>query len=177
MNLSLQDIAPDQVDILKKQSQAAYDVEVKKLQELHQNAHPQTLAGLGSRQGICGYFSFESSDSSNGSHAETIQISASSAMIGPDAPQQGIRVRFAGHATGTGTHLNISNLYLLGMAPDAGSLIGVQLTLQLLISAGTIKVFISDGTRLQAVLVNPQQSPPDFDGEFSGSGVGTFTQA
>ncbi|MCI0994796.1 hypothetical protein FGE05_10200 [Pseudomonas sp. ICMP22404] len=174
MNLSLQDIAPDQVDALKKQSQAAYDLEVKRLQE--QNVHPHSLAGVGSQQGICGYFRFESGDSIDGSHTETIQITALSAMIGPDAPQQGIRVRFSGHATGTGTHLNTSNLYLLGTAPDAVSLIGVQLTLQLLISAGKIKVFISDGTRLQAVLVNPQQSPPDFDGEFSGSGVGTFTQ-
>ncbi|TWC12305.1 MULTISPECIES: hypothetical protein [unclassified Pseudomonas] len=177
MNLSLQDITSEQADALKKQSQAAYDVEVEKLQALHQNAHPQTLAGLGSRQGICGYFNFQSGDSSNGSHTEVIQISASSAMIGPDAPQQGIRVRFAGHATGTGTHLNISNLYLLGTVPDAENLIGVQLTLQLSISAGSIKVYISEGTRLQAVLVHPEQSPPVIDGEFSGSGVGTFTQA
>lgn len=175
MNLSPQDIAPDQVDALKKQSQAAYDVEVKRLQD--QNVHPKSLAGVGSRQGICGYFRFESGDSIDGPHTETIQITALSAMIGPDAPQQGIRVRFSGQATGTGTHLNTSNLYLLGTAPDALNLIGVQLTLQLSMSAGSIKVYISDGTRLQAVLVNPQQSPPDFDGEFSGSGVGTFTQA
>jgi len=188
MTLSLQDISSDQVEALKKQSQAAYDSEVKRLQELssakpalqevlHQNVHPQSLCGCGCKQNICGYFNFEGCGCGCGTGTEVIQITASPADIGPNAPQQGTRVRFTGQATGTGTSLNISGVYLQGTVPDAENLVGVQLSLQLAISPGSISLYISEGPRLLAVLVHPQQYSATINGEFFGSGFGTFTLA
>ncbi|MCG6577512.1 hypothetical protein EGM97_22735 [Pseudomonas sp. AF32] len=188
MTLSLQDIQPDQVDALKNQSQAAFDAEVKRMQALssarpalqdvlHQKVHPQSLCGCGCQQNICGYFNFESCGCGCGPHTEVVQISASPADIGPNAPQQGTPVRFVGQATGTGTNLNISGVYLQGTVPDAENLIGVQLSIQLSISAGSITMFVSEGSRLLAALVHPSQYSANINGEFFGSGFGMFTPA
>lgn len=188
MTLSLQNIKPEEIDALKKQSQAAFDAEIQRrddvvsakpaLQEvLHQKVHPQTLCGCGCQQNICGYFNFEGCGCGCGPHTETIQISSSLANIGPNAPQQGTPVRFIGQATGTGTNLEISNVYLQGTVPDAENLIGIQLSLQLSINQGALSLSILEGNRLIAVLVHPAQYHADINGQFYGSGIGMFQQA
>ena len=185
MTLSLQNINPEQIDALKKQSQAAFDAQIKSLRELsnakpaleevlHQNVHPQSLCGCGSRQNICGYFSFESCGGGSYPQTETINISASSAEIGPNAPQQGVTVRFVGQVTGTGTNVDIPNIYLQGTVPDAENLIGVSLLLQLSMSSGSLALYVHEGQRLLTVLVHPSQYGGSISGEFSGSGSGTF---
>lgn len=183
---SFQDIKPEQVDALKKQSQAAFDAQIKRMQEfasakpalqevLDQKVHPQSLCGCGCQQTICGDFYFESCGGSCFTQPETIQISASPADIGP-VGQQGTTVRFVGQATGTGTGINISNLYLLGTAPDAGNLINVPLTLHLSINSGSLALYLYDEwQRLLAVLV-PQYGA-NIGGQFSGTGTGSFQRA
>lgn len=179
---SFQDIKPEQIDALKKQSQAAFDAQIKRLQELvsakpalqevlHQDVHPQSLCGCGSQQNICGFFTFEGC----GDGTETIQINASAVEIGPNAPQQGTAARFIGQATGTGSNINIPNLYLVGKAPNAGNLIGVMLTLQLSINSGSLTLYLFEGPRLLAALV-PQHGA-NISGQFSGSGTGIFQRA
>ncbi|WP_025112456.1 hypothetical protein [Pseudomonas sp. H1h] len=188
MTLSLQDLKPDQIEAFKKQSQVAFDAEIKRRQDvvaaqpalrevLHQNVHPQTLCGCGCQQNICGYFNFSGCGCGCGPQTETIQISSSLCNIGPEAPQQGTSVRFIGQATGTGTSLNISNAYLQGTVPDAENLIGIQLTLQLSINQGALSLAILEGNRLLAVLVHPSQYAANINGQFYGSGFGTFTRA
>src|SRR5450830_345667 len=188
MTLSLQNIKPEQIDGLTKQSQAAFDAQIKRLRALsnanpaleevlHQNVQPQSLCGCGSRQNICGYFSIESSGGGSYPQTETIQISASTAEIGPNAPQQGTTVRFVGQVTGTGTNVNIPNIYLQGTAPDAGNIIGVSLLLQLSISSGSLALYLHDGQRLLAVLVHPSLYGGSISGQFSGSGNGVFQRA
>ncbi|WP_040065926.1 hypothetical protein [Pseudomonas batumici] len=188
MTLSLQNIKPEQIDALKKQSQAAFDSQIKSLRELsntkpaleevlHQNVHPQSLCGCGCQQYICGYFSFEGCGCGCYPQTETIQITASPADIGPNAPQQGTAVRFVGQVTGTGTNINIPNIYLQGTVPDAENLIGVSLSLQLSISPGSLTLFISEGQRLLTVMVHPSQYAANISGQFSGSGYGIFQLA
>jgi hypothetical protein len=185
---SLQDIKPEQIDALNKQSQAAFDAQIKRLRELsnakpaleevlHQNVDPQSLCGCGDPQNICGYFNFEGCGDGGYSHTETIQISASPAKIGPNAPQQGAAVRFIGQATGTGTDINLSGIYLQGKVPDAENLIGISLLLQLSISPGSLTLHLYEGQRLLAVLVHPSQYGGSIGGEFSGSGTGYFQLA
>ncbi|CAH0277267.1 hypothetical protein [Pseudomonas brassicacearum] len=185
MTLSLQDIKPEQVDALKKQSQVAFDEQIKRMQALvsekpalqevlDQKVHPKSLCGCGCSQNICGYFCFEGCGSSCYPHSETIQITASPAVIGPDAPQQGTRVRFVGYATGTGTNVEISNLYLQGSVPDAENLVNVPLSLQLTINQGSLSLYFFEGTRLLAVMLHPSQYASNISGEFSGTGSGTF---
>jgi hypothetical protein len=185
---SFQDIKPEQVDALKKQSQAAFDAQIKRQQEvasakpalkevLDQKVHPQSLCGCGCQQNICGYFSFEGCGCGCYPQTETIQISASPADIGPNAPQQGTRVRFVGQATGVGTNINISSLYLQGTVPDAENLIGVPLSLQLSISPGSLTLYLFEGQRLLAALVHPAQYAGNISGQFSGSGTGFFQPA
>lgn len=185
---SFQDIKPEQVDALKKQSQAAFDAQIKRQQEvasakpaleevLHQKVHPQSLCGCGCQQNICGYFSFEGCGCGCYPQTETIQISASPADIGPYAPQQGTRVRFVGQATGTGTNINIPTIYLQGTVPDAENLIGVPLSLQLSISPGSLTLYLFEGPRLLAALVHPSQYGGNITGQFSGSGTGFFQPA
>ncbi|MDR8364270.1 hypothetical protein [Pseudomonas sp. JL3] len=183
---SFQDIKPEQVDALKKQSQAAFDAQIKRMQEfvsakpalqevLDQKVHPQSLCGCGCQQTICGDFCFESCGGSCFTQPETLQISASPADIGP-VGQQGTTVRFVGQATGTGTGINISNLYLLGTVPNAENLIGVPLMLNLSINSGSLSLYLYDGYhRLVAVLVPPYGA--NISGEFSGSGNGYFQRA
>lgn len=185
---SFQDIKPEQIDTLKKQSQAAFDAQTKHLQEivsakpalevvLHQKVHPQSLCGCGCQQNICGFFSFESYGGGCHQQTETIQITALSANIGPNAPQQGTSVRFIGQATGTGTNLNIPPIYLVGTVPDAENLIGIQLLLQLSISSGSLHLTLSEGQRLLAVLVHPSQYDGNISGQFFGTGSGSFQPA
>ena len=185
---SFQDIKPEQVDALKKQSQAAFDAQIKRQQEvvsakpalkevLDQKVHPQSLCGCGCQQNICGYFSFESCGGGCYPQTETIQITASPADIGPNAPQQGTAVRFVGQATGIGTNINIPTIYLQGTVPDAENLIGVPLSLQLSISPGSLTLYLSEGPRLLAVLVHPSQYGGNISGQFSGTGTGFFQPA
>jgi hypothetical protein len=191
MTASLQGITPDQADALKKQSQAAYDAEIKSRQALasqrpalqaalDQKVQTQSLCGCGSQQNICGYFSFEGCGSSCGCapHTETVQITATPADIGPNAPSQGTMVRFVGQATGTGTgaNIDISNAYLQGTVPDAENLIGIQLSLVLSINPGSIALTLLEGSRVLAVLVHPSQYAANINGQFYGSGIGVFVQ-
>ncbi|MEF9673585.1 hypothetical protein QNM99_20785 [Pseudomonas sp. PCH446] len=83
-------------------------------------------------------------------------------------------MRFVGQVTGTGTNVNIPNIYLQGTAPDAGNIIGVSLLLQLSISSGSLALYLHDGQRLLAVLVHPSQDGGSISGQFSGSGTGVF---
>lgn len=188
MTLSLQDIKPEEIDALKKQSQAEFDAEIQRrdavvsakpaLQEvLHQKVHPQTLCGCGCRQNICGFFNLEGCGCGCSPHTETVQISSSLANIGPNAPQNGTPVRFIGQATGTGTNLDINDVYLQGIVPDAENLIGIQLSLQLSINQGELSLAVLEGNRLLAVLVHPANSEGNIDGQFYGSGIGMFQRA
>ncbi|HWW04778.1 hypothetical protein [Collimonas sp.] len=186
MNLSLQDIKPELVNELNKQSRAAYDDAIKNRQTLiskkpslkaafDQSVQKQSLCGCGCQQNICGYFSFEGCGCGCGPSTETVYISATPADIGPNAPAQGTPVRFVGQATGTGTNVDISNVYLQGMVPDAENLIGVQLLLELSISPGSITLTLLEGTRVLAVLVHPSQYAANINGQFYGGGSGMFT--
>ncbi|MBV4458733.1 hypothetical protein KVG96_12295 [Pseudomonas sp. COR58] len=188
MTLSLQDLKPDQIAEFQKQSQAAFNAEIKRreavtnakpaLREvLHQNVHPQSLCGCGCQQNICGYFNFNGCGCGCGPHTETIQITTSLCNIGPEAPQQGTPVRFIGQATGTGTNINISNAYMQGTVPDAENLIGVPLTVNLSINQGTLSLAIYEGSRLLAVLIHPSQYAANISGQFFGSGSGMFAPA
>jgi len=188
MTLSLQDIKPEEIANLKNQSQAAFDAEIQRRNEvvsakpalrevLHQNVHPQSLCGCGCQQNICGYFNFEGCGCGCSPHTETVQISSALANIGPNAPQQGTSVRFIGQATGTGTNLDIRDVYLQGTVPDAENLIGIQLSLQLSINQGALSLSIFEGSRLIAVLVHPAQYQANINGQFYGSGIGMFQQA
>ena len=192
MTSSLQNITPEQVNALNKQSRAAYDAALKDRQTLiskrpslraalDQSVHPQSLCGCGSQQNICGYFAFEGCGSGCGPHPETVHITTHVAMIGPNAPQQqGTSVRFVGQAAGTQNDLgnynvDIPNVYLQGTVPDAENLIGIQLSLQLSIEPGSVNLALSEGPRLLAVLVIPPQYAAMVGGQFSGAGYGTFT--
>lgn len=179
---SLQDIKPEQVDALNQRSQAAFDEQIKRMAELarakpmlqevlDQKVHPQSLSGLGGQQTICGYFNFVNCGSGCYPHTETIQISALSADIGPNA-QQKIPVRFVGQATGTGTDINLSGIYLQGTVPEAANLINIQLTLQLSIHSGSLTLYVFEGPRLLAALV--PQNGVNIGGAFSGNGTGAF---
>ncbi|KIH84205.1 hypothetical protein UCMB321_2005 [Pseudomonas batumici] len=86
-------------------------------------------------------------------------------------------MRFVGQVTGTGTNINIPNIYLQGTVPDAENLIGVSLSLQLSISPGSLTLFISEGQRLLTVMVHPSQYAANISGQFSGSGYGIFQLA
>ncbi|KVC87904.1 hypothetical protein [Burkholderia ubonensis] len=188
MTASLQDIKPDQVEALKKQSQAAYDEAIKSRQALvsqrpalqaalDQSVQRQSLCGCGCQQNICGYFCFQACGCGCGSSPENVYISSSLADIGPNAPQYGTKVTFSGYASGNGTSLDISNVYLQGTVPDAENLIGIQLALDLVINAGSIYLTLREGSRVLAVLVHPQQYAANINGQFSGSGYGTFSLA
>ncbi|MBV4477786.1 hypothetical protein N8H74_25295 [Pseudomonas sp. B2M1-30] len=187
MTLSLQDIKPDQVEAFSKQSRAAFDAEIKSrqavlsakpaLQEvLNQNVHPQSLCGCGCQQNVCGYFCFEGCGCGCAPHPETIQISSSLAIIGPEAPQQGTKVRFIGQASGSGSNIDISNAYLQGTVPDAENLVNVPLTLQLAINGGTLSLSLYEGNRLLTVLTHPTQYGT-ISGQFFGGGTGKFVPA
>ena len=184
MSETLTDVTPDQIAELDKKSQAAYDVAIKNRQALvakkpelktafDQSVHPQSLCGCGSRLYISGHFSFEGCGSGGGPNNETVYISSSRANIGPQ-PNQGIQVTLAGHATGAGTNINLSNIYMQGIVPDAAKLIGVSLSFTLSINSGSVSLTISEGPRLLAVLVSG--SGVQANGEFTGSGSGVFTQ-
>lgn len=188
MNSPVKDITPAQANALNAQSQAAYDAALKNRQTLiskkpslqaafDQSVHPQSLCGCGCQQNICGYFCFEGCGCGCGPHTETVYITASPADIGPNAPQQGTPVRFVGQATGAGTNIDISNVYLQGTVPDAENLIGIQLSLELSINSGTIALTLLEGTRVLAVLVHPAQYAATINGQFTGSGTGRFTLA
>lgn len=188
MNTPVQDIAPDQVKALATQSRAAYDEAIKNRQTLvskkpslqaafDQKVQPQSLCGCGCQQNICGYFSFEGCGCGCGPHTETVEITAYPADIGPNAPQQGTPVRFVGQATGTGTDVDISNVYLQGTVPDAENLIGIQLSLELSIYPGSITLTLLEGPRVLAVLVHPQQYAANINGQFYGTGMGVFQMA
>lgn len=188
MSVSLQDIKPEQVDELKKQSQAAFDAVIESRKEvvnknpalqevLHQNVQPQSLCGCGCQQNICGYFTFKGCGCGCAPHSETIQISASLANIGPNAPQSGTTVRFVGQVDGTGTNIDITNVYLQGTVPDAENLIGIQLSLDLSINTGSIQLVVREGSRVLAVLVHPSQYAANISGQFYGSGTGMFLRA
>lgn len=188
MTLSLQDIKPEEIEALNKQSQSAFEAEIQRredvvrakpaLQEvLHQNVHPQTLCGCGCQQVVCGYFNFEGCGCGCSPHTETIQISSSLASIGPNAPRNGITARFIGQATGTGTNLDIRNVYLQGTVPDVENLIGIQLSLQLSINPGSLSLSVYEGNRLLAVLIPSPKDLGKINGQFFGSGFGMFMQA
>jgi hypothetical protein len=177
---SLQDIKPEQIDALNKQSQAAFDAQIKRQQEvasakpalkevLDQKVHPQSLCGCGCQQTICGFFTFEGCGCGCYPQSETIQISSSLGNIEP----QGVGVKFVGQVTGSGTNINISpGVYLQGIVPDAENLIGIPLTLQLSINSGSLILYLFEGPRLLTALV-PQYGA-NISGEFSGSGTGIF---
>lgn len=187
MTLSLQKVTPEQADSLKVLSQAAFDAEIKRLQELssikpalkevlNQSVHPQSLCGCGCEQDICGYFCFDSCGCGcdGGLQSESIHISASSANIGPSG-QQSVPVRFDGHVTGTGTSLHLSSIFMACSVPDSENLIGVPLDLMLTISDGAIKLYLKEHGRLLSVLVSLPSS--SLDGQFLGSGTGVFQRA
>jgi hypothetical protein len=185
MTLSHQEIKPEQLDALEAQSRAAFDAEISRLKELstikpalkevlNQSVHPQSLCGCGCEQVIGGNFCFESCGCGCGLHSEAIHISASSATIGPRG-QQGTSVRFDGQVTGTGTNLNLSNIYMAGSIPDSENLIGVPLTLMLSINDGAIKLTLSEYGRVLGVVVSLPSS--SLNGQFLGSGTGTFQRA
>ncbi|AZQ52017.1 hypothetical protein [Burkholderia cenocepacia] len=184
MSESLKDVTPDQTAELDKKSRAAYDAAIKSREALiakkpdlkaafDQSVHPQSLCGCGCQQYICGYFCFEGCGCGCGPHNETVYISSSVADIGPQ-PNQGTPVKFVGQATGTGTNIDLSNIYMQGTVPDAENLIGVLLTLELSINSGAVSMTILDGTRVLAVLVSGPWG--SINGEFTGAGTGTFTQ-
>ncbi|CAI9005686.1 MULTISPECIES: hypothetical protein [Burkholderia] len=185
MSETLKDVTPDQIAELEKKSQAAYDVAIKNRQALvakkpelktafDQSVQPQSLCGCGCQQYICGYFCFEGCGCGCGPNDETVYISTSVAAIGPQ-PNQGIRVKFVGQATGSGTNINVSGMYMQGTVPDAENLIGVPLSLSLSINSGSVSMTLLEGPRVLAVLVSgPWVSA---NGEFTGSGTGMFTQA
>ncbi|EDT42904.1 hypothetical protein [Burkholderia ambifaria] len=185
MSETLKDVTPDQIAELDKKSQAAYDVAIKNRQALiakkpelkaafDQSVHPQSLCGCGCTQYICGYFCFEGCGCGCGPNDETVYISTSTADIGPQ-PDQGIPVKFVGQATGAGTNIDLSGIYMQGTVPDAANLIGVPLSLSLSINSGSVSMTLLDGPRVLAVLVSG--SGVHANGEFTGSGTGKFTQA
>ncbi|EMF7560922.1 hypothetical protein V4F78_000311 [Serratia marcescens] len=189
---SLQDITPEQANTLNKRSRDAYNAEVQSRQALlnqhpqlkpafNQQVHPQSLCGCGCQQNICGYFSFQGCGCGCGCapHAETVQISAQLANIGPNAPSSGTSVRFIGQATGTGSdgNINIPTIYLQGTVPDAENLIGVPLTLQLAINPGSIVLTLLENGRVLTSLVHPPQYAGSINGQFFGVGNGEFVPA
>ncbi|AEF44269.1 hypothetical protein SerAS12_1126 [Serratia sp. AS12] len=189
---SLQDIKPEQVNALNKQSRDAYNAEVQSREALvsknpqlkpafNQQVHPQSLCGCGCQQNICGYFSFQGCGCGCGCapHAETVQISAQLANIGPDAPSQGTLVNFIGQVTGSGSgdNINISTLYLQGTVPDAENLIRVPLTLQLVINPGSLNLTLLENGRVLASLVHPSGYAGSINGQFFGVGNGEFVPA
>ncbi|OKB68260.1 hypothetical protein BHU62_01955 [Serratia marcescens] len=190
---SLQDITPAQANALNKQSRDAYNAEVQSRQALlnqnpqlkpvfNQQVHPESLCGCGCQQNICGYFDFQGCGCACACapHAETVQISAQLANIGPNAPQNGTLVRFIGQATGTGSDGNIylPSLYLQGTAPDTANLIGIPLTLTLSIQPGSLVMPLSDMYgRVLTTLVHPSQYGPNITGQFFGTGTGHFERA
>jgi hypothetical protein len=188
MALSFQDIKPADAAALNKQSQGAYDTQLTSRQALvnqqpalqagfNQGVHTQSCCGCGCQQIVAGYFNFQACGCGCYPQTEVMSISSSLSIIGPNAPQQGSKVRFSGQATGTGTPLNISNVYLQGTVPDAENLIGVPLTLNLYIGQGSISLTILEGARVLAVLVHPPQYAANINGQFYGSGTGVFMPA
>lgn len=188
MPLSLQDVKLSDISALNKQSQGAYDAQLASRQALvsqqpalqagfNQAVHPQSRCGCGCQQNVCGYFNFQACGCGCYPQTEVMSISSSLAIIGPDAPQQGTKVRFSGQATGVGTTVNISNVYLQGTVPDAENLIGVSLTLELSINQGSISLTLLEGARVIAVLVHPPQYAANINGQFYGSGTGVFLPA
>lgn len=184
--IPLEKINQEQIDKLNKQSQEAYNAEIKGRQTLlaqvpalepvlNQKVPTESLCGCGCQQVIGGYFGFQGYGCmcSCAPHAETVYINSSLCSIGPNAPSQGALVNFVAQVTGTGNgnNIHIPLAYLQGTVPDAENLIGVQMTVQLLIHPGSIILTLIEGCRVLASLVHYDSN---ISGQFLGTGTGMF---